>query len=114
MSIFRFIQAAEMLKPPTPTMSHDDMLVEYFPHVLFVQNRAMPSEFSPDQVRMMQNVYAKSFARSKLVIRSGMGMATGTVIHSLNPEQCGEPINLFILPEMPTAESQGRVQNFLS
>jgi hypothetical protein len=50
----RFLQSAEMLKPSTPTTSQDEEIIEYFPHLLFLQNRATTTDFSPSQVKLMQ------------------------------------------------------------
>jgi len=52
--ITRFLQSAEMLKPSTPTTSQDEEIIEYFPHLLFLQNRATTTDFSPAQVKLMQ------------------------------------------------------------
>lgn len=43
-----------MLKPPTPTTSQDEELVEYFPHVLFIHSYAQPSDFTKDRIELMQ------------------------------------------------------------
>jgi protein SMG9 len=43
-----------MLKPSTPTTSQDEEIIEYFPHLLFLQNRATTTDFSPAQVKLMQ------------------------------------------------------------
>jgi protein SMG9 len=50
----RFLQSAEMLKPSTPTTSQDEEIIEYFPNVLFLQNHATTTDFSPAQVKLMQ------------------------------------------------------------
>lgn len=54
LSDYRFIQSAEMLKPPTPTTAADETLVEYFPHLLLLHNQCKPAEFTPDYIKMMQ------------------------------------------------------------
>lgn len=99
-NIIRFLQSAEMLKPSTPTTSQDEEIIEYFPHLLFLHNQANISDFSPTRVKLMQTVYNQMFLRSRLQIRSGMGIATGSITNFLTPERCGEPINLFLLPNM--------------
>lgn len=39
------------------------------------------------------------FAKSKMHFQSGLGMGTGRIMHTLCPETCGAPINLFLIPE---------------
>ncbi|XP_063230147.1 nonsense-mediated mRNA decay factor SMG9 isoform X2 [Bacillus rossius redtenbacheri] len=106
-NVLRFLQCAEMLKPATPTTSQDEEIIEYFPHVLFLHNRAQPSDFSPRQVQLMQNVYNRAFLRSRVQIQSGIGIASGSVMDCLNPGSCGEPLNLFLLPEVTGQEEAG-------
>lgn len=40
------------------------------------------------------------FKKSKINIKSGLGLGTGRLINYLNAENCGSPINLFLLPEI--------------
>ncbi|XP_034256088.1 protein SMG9-like isoform X1 [Thrips palmi] len=97
--MIRLIQSAEMLKPPTPTTAADETLVEYFPHLFLLHNQCKPSEFTPDHIKMMQSVYRDSFIKSKLDIKSGVGVGMGGIIDFVDTEACGEPINLFLLPD---------------
>jgi protein SMG9 len=53
-NLIRFLQSAEMLKPSTPTTTQDEEIIEYSPHIMFVQNKAQPSDFSQSQVKLMQ------------------------------------------------------------
>lgn len=108
-NVVRFLQTAEMLKPSTPTTS-DDEIIEYFPHVLFLHNRCTPTDYGPRVVKVLQDVYNKMFIRSRLQVQTGIGIATGDVIEYLNPTSCGEPINLFLLPDLTrelTTEEEG-------
>ncbi|KAK7862452.1 hypothetical protein R5R35_001354 [Gryllus longicercus] len=98
-NIVRFLQTAEMLKPSTPTTA-DDEIIEYFPHVLFLHNHCNPSDFGPRIVKILQDMYNKMFLRSRLQIQTGIGIATGEVLEYLNSSTCGEPINLFLLPDL--------------
>ncbi|KAJ8887956.1 hypothetical protein PR048_007440 [Dryococelus australis] len=107
-TLCRFLQCAEMLKPSTPTTSQDEEIIEYFPHIMFLQNKAQPSDFSPRQVQLMQSVYNRAFLRSRVQIQSGIGIANGNVINCLNPSTCGEPLNLYVLPEIGDSEETGR------
>lgn len=103
--IIRLIQSAEMLKPPTPTTAADETLVEYFPHLFLLHNQCKPSEFAPDYIKMMQSMYRDSFLKSKLELKSGVGVGMGGVIDFVDPESCGEPINLFLLPDTDEEET---------
>ncbi|VVC30337.1 P-loop containing nucleoside triphosphate hydrolase [Cinara cedri] len=96
-SIIKILQTAEMLKPPMLTTHRNEELVEYFPHIIFVQNKSFYSDFSIENIKQIQHVYAQLFARSRLLIQSGISIANGNVISELNPLNCGEPINLFVL-----------------
>lgn len=46
----------------------------------------------------LKEAYRMGFLGSKLPVSSGIGIGSGTLLRSLNPELCGEPLNLFILP----------------
>lgn len=59
----RFIQTAEMLKPPTPTTSQDEELVEYFPHVMFVHTNMLSSYFAKDKLQLMQVYVYSTYTR---------------------------------------------------
>ncbi|XP_046384087.1 protein SMG9-like [Ischnura elegans] len=98
-NILRFLLSAEMLKPSTPTTTVDDEIVEYFPHVLFLQNRCHASDFTPSRIKMMQDVLSSTFLQSHLQIQSGLGIGSGSVLSYLSPSNCGEPINLYLMPE---------------
>lgn len=43
-----------MLKPPMPTTSRNEELTEYFPHVVFVQNKAQYSDYTQNMISTMQ------------------------------------------------------------
>lgn len=51
---FRILQTAEMLKPPMPTSHRNEELVEYFPHIVFVQNKSFYSDFSVENIKKVQ------------------------------------------------------------
>lgn len=51
---FRILQTAEMLKPPMPTSHRNEELVEYFPHIVFVQNKSFYSDFSIENIKKVQ------------------------------------------------------------
>ncbi|KAK4886344.1 hypothetical protein RN001_002615 [Aquatica leii] len=96
-NVLRFIQSAEMLKP---TISNpEDELVDHFPHLILIQNKAQMEDFSPKKFKQMQQIYKTFFNKTKMHIESGMGIGSGRIITSLSPENCGDAINLFLIPE---------------
>ncbi|KAK6621365.1 hypothetical protein RUM43_011671 [Polyplax serrata] len=97
--LIRFLQTAEMLKPSTPT-TVDESMMEYFPHIMFVHNKAPDSDFQARKIKEIQEIYCKTFMHSRLQFQTGFGIADGEVNPALNVESCGEMINLFLLPEM--------------
>lgn len=54
-------------------------------------------------------MYSQSFLRSRLQIQSGIGIANGSVINHLNSCSCGDPINLYVLPNL---NSEGNLIKF--
>ncbi|NXV07234.1 SMG9 protein, partial [Cettia cetti] len=75
LGLYRFLQTAEMVKPPTPSPSHDSSGAgaeepsEYYPHLVFVQTRAPPECFSPRRLGQMQRVLGRLMAHSRLKYR---------------------------------------------
>uniref|UniRef100_A0A2K5K3S8 Nonsense-mediated mRNA decay factor SMG9 n=1 Tax=Colobus angolensis palliatus TaxID=336983 RepID=A0A2K5K3S8_COLAP len=60
LSLYRFLQTAEMVKPSTPSPSHEsssssgsDEGTEYYPHLVFLQNKARREDFCPRKLRQM-------------------------------------------------------------
>lgn len=51
--LFRFLQAAEMLKPSSTTTMDQDY-VEYYPHILILHNKAEVQDFMPSSIEMMK------------------------------------------------------------
>ncbi|CAH1159877.1 unnamed protein product [Phaedon cochleariae] len=97
-NIVRFIQTAEMLKP---TISNpEDELMDHFPHLLIIHNKSQMEDFSPAKFRTIQQAYKMLFHKTKLNLKSDLGMGTGGLINYLNGENCGSPINLFLIPEI--------------
>ncbi|KAL1506713.1 hypothetical protein ABEB36_006025 [Hypothenemus hampei] len=97
-NIVRFIQTAEMLKP---TISNpEDEYCDHFPHLIMIQNRAQMADFTPKQYKVMQKVYDNLFKKSKLQFHTNLGLGSGRVINTLNPENCGNPVNLFLIPDV--------------
>ncbi|KAG8229369.1 hypothetical protein J437_LFUL009684 [Ladona fulva] len=77
-NVLRFILSSEMLKPSTPTTTLDDEI----------------------------DVLSATFSQSHLQIHSGLGIGTGSVLSYLSPGTCGEPINLYLMPEKCDAEEE--------
>ncbi|XP_044750959.1 protein SMG9 [Coccinella septempunctata] len=100
----RFIQASEMMKP-TMTNS-DDEVFEYFPHLLLVHNRATVDDFSPSKFKIMQNMYKSIFLKSRLILNSNLGISSGRLVKHLSPENCGPPLNIFLVPEYDENEGE--------
>lgn len=51
---FRFMQTAEMLKPTISSI--EDEIVDHFPHLLLVHNKAQMEDFTPKKFKIMQKV----------------------------------------------------------
>ncbi|XP_077645906.1 LOW QUALITY PROTEIN: nonsense-mediated mRNA decay factor SMG9, partial [Lonchura striata] len=103
LGLYRFLQTAEMVKPPTPSPSHESSGAgaeepsEYYPHLVFVQTRAPPESFSPRRVGQMQRVLGRLMAHSRLKYRGSLSMRE----LPLPPGPPPEPeVNLFLLPPL--------------
>lgn len=92
--LYRFLQTAEMLKPAS-TSNLDQDYVEYYPHILFLHNKAELHDFMPKTLETMEDFYTKVFSASKLQTHSGLDM-------SLTPK--AGKLNLFLIP---TITSEG-------
>lgn len=53
---YRFLQTAEMLKPSSTTIIDQDY-VEYYPHVVFLHNKAEVQDFMPAIIDEMKVLY---------------------------------------------------------
>lgn len=51
------MQTAEMLKPTISSI--DDEIVDHFPHLMLVHNRAQMEDFTPKKFKIMQKVYCQ-------------------------------------------------------
>ncbi|CAG9826605.1 unnamed protein product [Diabrotica balteata] len=97
-NVVRFLHTAEMLKPTIP--NPEDEITDHFPHLMIMHNRAQMEDFSPSKFKTMQQVYKTLFDKSKLNIKSEIGLGSGRLISYLNSDNCGRPINLFLVPEI--------------
>ncbi|VDI12730.1 protein SMG9 [Mytilus galloprovincialis] len=108
-SLLRFLQTAEMLKPSTPSTSHDSSPEEnadYFPNVVFILNKANRDDFSIQSYGSMQYTLKKAFDTSKLNILEGVTMADGKIIPGLNHKTIDLDVNLFLLPNIDDMKTE--------
>ncbi|XP_034934513.1 protein SMG9 [Chelonus insularis] len=89
-NLVRFLQTAEMLKPSS-TSNLDQDYAEYYPHILFLHNKAEIDDFRPETQKIMTDFYTKVFATSKLQIHSGLDMSSYPTEGQLN---------LFLIPKI--------------
>ncbi|XP_011301214.1 protein SMG9 [Fopius arisanus] len=94
-NLVRFLQTAEMLKLPSTSNLVQDY-VEYYPHILFLQNKAEIHDFLPSTIETMKNFYNKVFASSRLQIHSGLDMSISST---------GGQLNLFLIPSIKSEET---------
>ncbi|CAH0400009.1 unnamed protein product [Chilo suppressalis] len=116
-NLLRYIQAAEMLRPSLWTQNATSggntgdaaLTTDSHPHLLLLHNRCQLEDFTPEAVKTMQDLYRKSFQKSSLQLNSGMYMYSDSNKNGLNMDSvckghtvdnCGPPINLFLLPEV--------------
>uniref|UniRef100_A0A672QTN7 SMG9 nonsense mediated mRNA decay factor n=1 Tax=Sinocyclocheilus grahami TaxID=75366 RepID=A0A672QTN7_SINGR len=106
-SISRFLQTAEMLKPSTPSASHDstgssgaDDGSEYYPHIVFLQNKARREEFCPRNLKKMHMAVDKLMAHSHLKYKGTLSMLDCNIFPGLNRDYLETEVNLFLLPMM--------------
>uniref|UniRef100_A0A673AVW9 Nonsense-mediated mRNA decay factor SMG9 n=1 Tax=Sphaeramia orbicularis TaxID=375764 RepID=A0A673AVW9_9TELE len=106
LNLYRFLQTAEMVKPSTPSASHDSTGssgnedgAEYYPHIVFVQNKARRDDFCPRTLKDMHMVVDKLMAHSHLKYKGTLSMldcnifpGSGTYpLFSLLPGYRGHP-----------------------
>ncbi|XP_016112608.1 protein SMG9-like [Sinocyclocheilus grahami] len=106
-NLYRFLQTAEMLKPSTPSASHDstgssgaDDASEYYPHIVFLQNKARREEFCPRNLKKMHMAIDKLMAHSHLKYKGTLSMLDCNIFPGLNRDYLETEVNLFLLPMM--------------
>ncbi|XP_014482978.1 PREDICTED: protein SMG9 [Dinoponera quadriceps] len=87
-NLVRVLQTAEMLKPSSTTTMDQDY-VEYYPHLVFLHNKAEPGDFTPSSIKRMKDFYNKTFSSSRLQTHSGIDMSQDSTESGLN---------LFLMP----------------
>lgn len=129
MNLMRLLQAAETLKPVTPTVSGDDqqLVREYFPYLLIVQNKCEVGDLEEEMMEEMAEIYSLVLARSRLdwrtpdkegnepllvLVPDTEGERAETLAHRLPPrcsfEEAGKLLRrkLFSLKRRPLAQAR--------
>ncbi|KAJ8777487.1 hypothetical protein J1605_014377 [Eschrichtius robustus] len=114
LSLYRFLQTAEMVKPSTPSPSHEsssssgsDEGTEYYPHLVFLQNKARREDFCPRKLRQMHLMIDQLMAHSHLRYKGTLSMLQCNVFPGLPPDFLDSEVNLFLMPFMDSeAESE--------
>ncbi|XP_042240507.1 protein SMG9-like isoform X1 [Homarus americanus] len=109
-NLIRLLQTCEMMKPSSsstpsssssassaPSASEDTQ--QYFPHVVFVHNRAPSHHFTPATLKKLQGVYQEAFSGSCLESESRLGLCNSLTYTPLAQTSCGSLVNLFLLPD---------------
>uniref|UniRef100_A0A3P8Z1A2 Nonsense-mediated mRNA decay factor SMG9 n=1 Tax=Esox lucius TaxID=8010 RepID=A0A3P8Z1A2_ESOLU len=106
-NLYRFLQTAEMLKPSTPSASHDstsssggDEGSEYYPHIVFLQNKASRDEFCPRNLKKMHMAVDKLMAHSHLKYKGILSMLDCNIFPGLCRDFLETEVNMFLLPLM--------------
>ncbi|XP_010621555.1 protein SMG9 isoform X3 [Fukomys damarensis] len=107
LSLYRFLQTAEMVKPSTPSPSHEsssssgsDEGTEYYPHLVFLQNKARREDFCPRKLRQMHLMIDQLMAHSHLRYKGTLSMLQCNVFPGLPPDFLDSEVNLFLVPFM--------------
>ncbi|XP_022346188.2 nonsense-mediated mRNA decay factor SMG9-like [Crassostrea virginica] len=103
-NLIRFLQTAEMLKPSTPSSSHDsssgsEETNDYYPRILFIQNKCTRDHFSRETHKATLCTLSKMLETSKLKIKGEVSMANGNLLSGL-PKQQPTDVNLYLFPNM--------------
>ena len=69
----------------------DQDYVEYYPHIVFLHNKAELQDLTPHSMENVKEFYGKLFSSSRLQIHSGLDMSN----HSM---EAG--LNLFFIPRI--------------
>ncbi|XP_068098106.1 nonsense-mediated mRNA decay factor SMG9 [Hyperolius riggenbachi] len=108
-SVYRFLQTAEMLKPSTPSPSHEssgssgvDEGIEYYPHIVFLQNKSKREEFCPRSLKQMHTVIDKLMLHSRLRYKGTLSMLDCNIFPGLPYDFLESEVNLFLIPVMET------------
>ncbi|XP_067831427.1 nonsense-mediated mRNA decay factor SMG9 isoform X2 [Heptranchias perlo] len=107
LNLYRFLQTAEMLKPSTPSPSHEssgglgsDEGTEYYPNIVFLQNKARREDFCPRNLEKMHTVIDKLMLHSHLKYKGALSMLDCNIFPGLSSDFLESEVNLFLLPAM--------------
>ncbi|CAL8247831.1 unnamed protein product [Lota lota] len=113
-NMYRFLQTAEMLKPSTPSASHDSTGssaaedgAEYYPHIVFLQNKARRDDFCPRNLKNMHLVVDKLMAHSHLKYKGTLSMLDCNMFPGLGRKYLESEVNLFLLPPQDSEGDEG-------
>ncbi|XP_066280720.1 nonsense-mediated mRNA decay factor SMG9-like [Branchiostoma lanceolatum] len=123
LNLYRFLQTAEMLKPPTPAPSHDtpsssgslDEQGDYFPAVVFVQNRATREDFQPSRVQAMKTTVDRLLQHASMRYKNAVSMSVNGLMPARQKSPSGD-VSLFLFPDFPhkPAKQNGKVNGMTS
>uniref|UniRef100_A0A8C7RV78 Nonsense-mediated mRNA decay factor SMG9 n=1 Tax=Oncorhynchus mykiss TaxID=8022 RepID=A0A8C7RV78_ONCMY len=94
-NIYRFLQTAEMLKPSTPSASHDSTGSS-----VFLQNKSSRDEFCPRNLKNMHMAVDKLMAHSHLKYKGTLSMLDCNIFPGLDRDYLETEVNMFLLPLM--------------
>uniref|UniRef100_UPI00398E87F3 nonsense-mediated mRNA decay factor SMG9 n=1 Tax=Pristiophorus japonicus TaxID=55135 RepID=UPI00398E87F3 len=107
LNLYRFLQTAEMLKPSTPSPSHEssggpgsDEGTEYYPNIVFLQNKASREDFCPRNLKTMHAAIDKLMLHSHLKYKGALSMLDCNIFPGLSSDFLESEVNLFLLPAM--------------
>ncbi|GCB78140.1 hypothetical protein scyTo_0021173 [Scyliorhinus torazame] len=113
----QFLQTAEMLKPSTPSPSHEssggpgsDEGSEYYPNIVFLQNKARREDFCPRNLKKMHMVIDKLMLHSHLKYKGTLSMLDCNIFPGLSNEFLEAEVNLFLLPVMESEVEENLVR----
>lgn len=106
--VAKSVLTAEMLRPTSPAYAAvgadgEEQIVEYFPELVFVHNKAELEDFTAKRVVEMQDFYETVFKSSQLHTRSGINLSVAMPALSADLSS----LNLFLVPDQEAEESKG-------
>uniref|UniRef100_A0A8C8HB29 Nonsense-mediated mRNA decay factor SMG9 n=1 Tax=Oncorhynchus tshawytscha TaxID=74940 RepID=A0A8C8HB29_ONCTS len=94
-NIYRFLQTTEMLKPSTPSASHDSTGSS-----VFLQNKSSCDELCPRNLKKMHMAADKLMAHSHLKYKGTLSMLDCNIFPGLDRDYLETEVNMFLLPLM--------------
>lgn len=118
--LYNFLQCAEMLRltsPGSSDSSHcDNDSEEFYPHLVFVFNKAEPDLFDPMNIKAMSRTISSEFAHSNLVYKGSVSLQKSSLFPELSISLShADEVNIFLVPQIHRADSdQGHSDDGLS